>query len=165
MQKLVSTKKKKTEVTANKGEGIAPKPLTVVQDETLIETPVAEPTERLLELESHILDFLKADLEGFNQELNHLKEQNDYKAAVEQRKAAFDRFVAIKQSLTGAENDFLKADATLAAHENRISEAKNGYSKKQNGILRGILIAKGIDPLSLKAVSLVKEGEATVIKY
>lgn len=162
MQKLVSTKKKiKKEETANRGEGVAPKLLTAVKEET----PVIEPTERLLELEPHILDFLKADLEGFNQELNHLKEQNDYKAAVEQRKAAFDRFVAIKQSLTGAENDFLKTDATLAAHENRISEAKNGYSKKQNGILRGILIAKGIDPLSLKAVSLVKEGETTVIKY
>lgn len=125
------------------------------------ETPVIN----LLELSPEVASFIIAEAAKINSEIAVELEKPDYKSLVSQRKAALDRYTAVKQALTGAENDFLKADNALAAVETHINNARAGASKLQIGFLRGIVVGSGVNGQELGTVSLVKDGDKHFVQY
>ena len=86
--------------------------------ETATDTATETPVENLLELDPSVLQYLQGYVNQVEAEIQAQKQSPEYQSALAQQKAALDRFTAIRSSLSGAENDTLKANATVAWMKN-----------------------------------------------
>ena len=134
--------------------------------ETATDTATETPVENLLELDPSVLQYLQGYVNQVETEIQAQKQSPEYQSALAQQKAALDRFTAIRSSLSGAENDTLKANATVASMDEKLNIAASTASKFQQGMFRGILAASGYELDRLGMVNLQPSSEGKMyIKF